>query len=196
MSRRHETQPPDRNHGRRAGALRPDTVLLRQELCWTAAAMLGFAMYGYAEGGGAAGGAIGAGTGYLLQQASYRLTVRVLWSGWRSRFVTEHNAGPPNEVRRQALRAFTLWMRNAGFFDRVYVAFWNARLPDSVDHEKGFAGRAVEYRVWLACERAELLGRYPLRGDNLTRRRLRRSLQHDEANLLQLATGERLKETE
>jgi len=54
---------------------------------------------------------------------------------------------------------------------------------------------ATEMRIQYAYSLAARLDNKPLRCDDLNRRRLRRSLQRDEARLLRLATGERLKES-
>ena len=71
--------PPEERPGHRGlpldRTLRPDAVLLRRELRWTAATMLVLGAAGYAVTG-ADGAAIGTGTGFLLQQAAYRLLVR------------------------------------------------------------------------------------------------------------------------
>ena len=191
MPSNREKNPPGPQHARRPEPVRPDTVLLRRELRWTATAILAVAIYGHAQAG-AVGGAIGACTGYLLQQSMYRIVVHLLWSGWRKRFITGESADWTKETSRRALRAFALWMRTARLVDRVYVSLWNVRLPDSEDHKKELQGMPLEYPVWRAFQRADLLGRYPLRCDNLTRSRLRRSLQRDETTLLHLATGEKL----
>ena len=191
---RHDKQRARHRQVHPTEPVHPDTVLLRRELRWTAAAMLALGIYGYTEAGTVAG-AVGAGAGYLIQQSSYRIMVLVLWSGWSTRFITAESGVSTEDIKRRALRAFTLWMRGAGLFDRVYVALWNLNTPGSEDGVKGLAGLPVEYRVWLAYERADLLGRHPLRCDNLTRRQLRRSLQRDEAILLHLATGKKVEET-
>ena len=68
-----------RHRGRRGlppkRSLRPDTVLLRRELRWTAATVLALGGAGYVIAG-AYGATIGSAAGYLLQQIAYHVAVR------------------------------------------------------------------------------------------------------------------------
>ena len=76
-----KNDPPGRRRSLRLNrTMRPDAVLLRHELRWTAAATLTLGSIGYGSAG-AYGAAIGTGLGFLLQQAGYRLMVRALWHG-------------------------------------------------------------------------------------------------------------------
>ena len=179
------------SRGRRLrGTTRPDTVLLRRELRWTGATMLALGAAGYVIAG-PYGAAIGTGAGFLVQQAAYRLAVRALWRGWWMRSVTVDGAERAEQIVRISLRAFTLWMRTAGASERLYVALWNAGGGDG-DDEQETAGSKVEVRIRQAYNLVARLDDEPLRCDNAQRRRLRRSLQRDEARLLRLATGKRL----
>ncbi len=173
--------------------IRPDAVLLRRELRWTAAAMLALSAAGYAIAG-AHGAAIGTGTGFLLQQAAYRLLVRALWHGWQTRIVTYNGAERARQIARISLRAFTLWMRTATANDRLYIALWNVGSEDGDDDREETAESTAEIRIRHAYSLAARLDDEPLSCDNPHRRRLRRSLQRDEARLLRLATGERLEQ--
>ena len=172
--------------------IRPDAVLLRRELRWTAAAMLALGAAGYAVAG-AYGAAIGTGAGFLLQQAAYRLVVRALWHGWATRAVTYEGDEGAQRIARISLRAFTLWMRTATANDRLYVALWNVG-ADEDDEQEEVRDSTAEIRIRYAYSLAARLDDEPLWCDNPHRRRLRRSLRRDEARLLRLATGERLKE--
>lgn len=167
---------------------RPDTVLLRRELRWTAATALALGVLGHAAAG-AHGAAIGAGTGFLLQQAAYRLIVRMLWHGWQTRCIALEGDARAETIARVSLRAFTLWMRTASANEQLYVALWNAGADKN---ESEAAGSTAEVRIRRAYSQAFTLEDVPLRCDNAHRRRLRRSLQRDEARLLRLATGERI----
>ena len=169
---------------------RPDTVLLRRELRWTAATALALGVFGHAVAG-AHGAAIGAGTGFLLQQEAYRLIVRMLWHGWQTRCITFEGDAGAERIAHVSLRAFTLWMRTASANDRLYVTLWNAGAERGDDQSEVHA-TATEIRIRHAYSQALTLNDVPLRCDNGRRRRLRRSLQRDEARLLRLATGERL----
>ena len=174
--------------------MRPDAVLLHRELRWTAATMLALGAIGYVIAG-AYGAAIGTGSGFLLQQAGYRLVVRALWYGWQTRAVTYDGAARAQQITRISLRAFTLWMRTATANDRVYVALWNVGAGDDDDDDrKEVENSTAEIRIRHAYSLAVRLDNEPLWCDNPHRRRLRRSLQRDEARLLRLATGERLGE--
>lgn len=106
MPPRHDRPTPRRNLPVNR-TFRPDTVLLRRELRWTAATALGLGVLGHAAAG-AHGAAIGAGTGFLLQQAAYRLIVRMLWHGWQTRFFAFEGETTANETGHVSLRAFTL----------------------------------------------------------------------------------------
>ena len=172
--------------------MRPDAVLLRRELRWTAATMLALGAAGYAFAG-AYGAAIGTGTGFLLQQAAYRLVVRALWYGWQTRAITYDGAARAQQLGQISLRAFTLWMRTATANDRLYVALWNVGAGDDDDREE-VEDSTAEIRIRHAYSLAVRLDNEPLWCDNPHRQRLRRSLQRDEARLLRLATGERLGE--
>ena len=168
----------------------PDTVLLRRELRWTAATMAGLGAAGYAMDG-PYGAATWCGSGFLLQQACYRLAVRVLWYGWRNRAVGCDGTEKARDLRRVSLRAFTLWMRTATARERLYIARWNG--VDEDDDGKVDAESTAEVRIRHAYDLVARLEDQPLWCDNPKRRRLRRSLQRDESRLLQLATGEDLK---
>jgi len=172
--------------------MRPDAVLLRRELRWTAGTMLALSAAGYAFAG-AYGAAIGTGTGFLLQQAAYRLVVRALWYGWQTRTVEYEGVERARKLARISLRAFTLWMRTASANDRLYVALWNVGTGDDNDREE-VEDSTAEIRIRHAYSLAIRLNNEPLWCDNPHRRRLRRSLQRDEARLLRLATGKRLEE--
>ena len=167
---------------------RSDTLLLRRELRWTAATALALGILGHAVAG-AHGAAIGAGCGFLLQQAAYRLIVRMLWHGWQTRCITFEGEARAEETAHISLRAFTLWIRRASTLDRLYIALWNA----GADHhdESEVEDSRTEIRIRNAYSQALTLNNVPLRCDNAHRRRLRTSLQRDEALLLQLATGQR-----
>lgn len=185
--------PPARRRGLPLDrTLRPDAVLLRRELRWTAATMLALGAAGYAFAG-AYGAAIGTGAGFLLQQAAYRLVVRALWHGWTTRAITDKGDEVAQRSARISLRAFTLWMRTATANDRLYVALWNVGADEDDDGEDVRESTA-EIRIRHAYSLAVRLDNEPLWCDNPHRRRLRRSLQRDEARLLRLATGERLEQ--
>ena len=185
--------PPARRRGLRLDrTLRPDAVLLRRELRWTAATMLALGAAGYAFAG-AYGAAIGTGAGFLLQQAAYRLVVRALWHGWATRAITHKGDEVAQRSARISLRAFTLWMRTATANDRLYVALWNVGADEDDDGEDVRESTA-EIRIRHAYSLAVRLDNEPLWCDNPHRRRLRRSLQRDEARLLRIATGERLEQ--
>ena len=179
--------------------IRPDAVLLRRELRWTATTMLALGAAGYAIAG-TYGAAIGTGAGFLLQQATYWLVVRTLWHGWSTRTVTYEGAERSQQLARISLRAFTLWMRTASANDRLYIALWNVGSEDGEDDEDDeddedeVADSTAEIRIRYAYSLATRLDNEPLWCDNLERRQLRRSLQRDEARLLRLATGEQLQE--
>ena len=173
--------------------MRPDTVLLRRELRWTAAAMLTLGGIGYSFAG-AYGAAMGTGIGFLLQQAGYRLMVRALWQGWHTRFTAREGAARAREHSHVSLRAFTLWMRTASTNDRLYIALWNVGTEEDNDGEDVRESTA-EVRIRHAYWRAVKLDNEPLWCDNPHRRRLRESLQRDEERLLRLATGKGLKES-
>lgn len=189
--RRHD--PPARRRGLPLDrTMRRDAVLLRRELCWTAGTMLALGAIGYGAAG-AYGAATAAGIGFLLQQAAYRLVVRALWHGWQTRFVTCQGSEAARQSGRISLRAFTLWMRTASANDRLYVALWNVG-ADKDDDGEDVRDSTAEIRIRHAYSLALRLDNEPLSCDNPQRRRLRRSLQRDEARLLRLATGERLEE--
>ena len=171
--------------------IRPDAVLVRRELRWTAGTMLALGVAGYALAG-AYGAAIGTGSGFLLQQAAYRLVVRMLWHGWLTRTMTYDGPEKAQRIARITLRAFTLWMRTATANDRLYVALWNLGSDNPDDDQKELAESTAEIRIRYAYSLAARLDDEPLWCDNEHRRRLRRSLQRDEARLLRVATGERL----
>jgi len=173
--------------------VRGDAVLLRRELRWTAATMLALGAAGHAIAG-LSGAAIGTATGFLLQQAAYKLTVQALWHGWSTRAVTFDGAERSQELARISLRAFTIWMRTASANDRLYIALWNIGSEDGEDDEDEVAESTAEIRIRYAYSLATRLDNEPLWCDNPERRRLRRSLQRDEARLLRLATGQRLQE--
>ncbi|MCY4636353.1 MAG: hypothetical protein OXG04_17915 [Acidobacteria bacterium] len=143
---------------------------------------------------GLSGAAIGTATGFLLQQAAYKLTVQALWHGWSTRAVTFDGAERSQELARISLRAFTIWMRTASANDRLYIALWNIGSEDGEDDEDEVAESTAEIRIRYAYSLATRLDNEPLWCDNPERRRLRRSLQRDEARLLRLATGQRLQE--
>ncbi|MYH29942.1 MAG: hypothetical protein F4137_14060 [Acidobacteria bacterium] len=168
---------------------RPDTVLLRRELRWTAATALTLGVFGHTVAG-AHGAAIGAGSGFLLQQAAYRLIVRTLWYGWQTRCFTFEGDVRAAKMAYISLRAFTLWMRRAGALERLYIALWN--VGGDHDDESEVEDSRAEIRIRNAYTQAFSLNNVPLRCDNARRRRLRTSLQRDEARLLRLATGQRL----
>ena len=168
---------------------RPDAVLLRRELRWTATAMLALGAAGYALSG-AYGAAIGTGAGFLLQQAGYTLVVLALWHGWFTRAIALDGAERSEQLARISLRAFTLWMRTATANDRLYIALWNVGNDDGEEDEH--ADSTAEIRIRYAYSVAARLEDEPLWCDNLHRRKLRRSLQRDEARLLRIATGKRL----
>ena len=169
---------------------RPDTVLLRRELRWTAATMVTLGAAGYAVAG-AYGTAIGAGTGFVLQQAVYRLAVAALWHGWWNRTMTYEGPEVARELRRITLRAFALWMRNASTSERLYIALW--AVGGKADEREAVAGTPIESHIRHAYAVATRLDNEPLWCDSIERRRLRRSLRRDEARLLHLATGEHIK---
>jgi len=169
----------------------PDAVLLRRELRWTAGTMLAMGGIGYAVAD-AYGAAIGTGIGFLLQQAAYRLVLRALWYGWQTRTVTYEGAERARKLARISLRAFTLWMRTASANDRLYVALWNIGADEADDDRDQVRDSTAEIRIRHTYSLAVRLDNEPLWCDNPHRRRLRRSLQRDEARLLRLATGERL----
>ena len=182
---------PARRPPRPGRTVRPDTVLLRRELRWTAATVLGLGAAGFAVGD-TYGGAIGTGAGYLLQQMGYRFAVHVLWEGWCVRAVTRDGAERAHELAHISLRAFTLWMRTARMYERMHVARWyTARYTaDEIEDDPADrTGTKAEIGIRNAYLRAACLDNEPLRCDNLERRRLRRSLQQDEARLLHIATG-------
>ena len=188
---------------------RCDTVLLRRELRWTIAAALAAGAAGYLAAD-AETALIGAGIGFLLQQVSYQVTVRELWRGWRNhaaanRELREYGGEPVTAEEMEALfqhrscaRAFTLWMRLAGWRDRLYIALW--RYPkdvDSVDSlEASLKGPVRAYhvkaetRITLAYAQAVRLGDESRWCDTAARRRLRRTLQRDEERLLAIAAKE------
>ena len=170
--------------------MRPDTVLLRRELRWTAATVLTLGAAGYAAAG-AYGATIGAGAGFVLQQAVYRVAVAALWGGWWARTVTHDGPEGAQKLGHITLRAFALWMRKASASERLYVALWNVVDVDE-DTEDEIANSKAEVRIRQAYAVAARLDNEPLWCDNLERRRLRRSLQRDEARLIHLATGEHL----
>ena len=170
--------------------MRPDAVLLRRELRWTAGTMLAVAAIGYGEAGGA-GAAIGTAVGFLLQQALYRLVVQALWYGWQTRFASLESVETARENGRISLRAFTLWMRTATTNDRLYVALWNVG-ADRDDDGEDVSNSTAEIRIRHAYALVLRLDDEPLWCDNAQRRRLRRSLQRDEARLFRVATGEPL----
>ena len=171
--------------------VRPDAVLLRRELRWTAATMLALGDAGHAIAG-PYGAAIGTAAGFLLQQAAYKLTVQALWHGWATRAITFDGAERSKQLARISLRAFTLWMRTASANDRLYIALWNVGSEDGEDDEEEVTDSTAEIRIRYAYSLAVRLDNEPLWCDSPERRRLRRSLQRDEARLLRLATGERL----
>lgn len=176
--------------------MRPDAVLLRRELRWTAATTLALSAAGYALAD-THGAIIGAGSGFLLQQAAYRLAVRALWHGWATRFLTYEGPARTTEIARVTLRAFTLWMRTASANDRLYIALWaiGSGSGDNADEERReVENSTAEIRIRHAYALATRLDNEPLWCDNEHRRRLRRSLQRDETRLLRLATGERLED--
>ena len=189
--------PPEDRPARRGlpldRTLRPDAVLLRRELRWTAAAMLALGAAGYAFAG-AYGAAVGTGAGFLLQQAAYRLVIRALWHGWATRAATYEGDERAQRIARISLRAFTLWMRTATANDRLYVALWNVGADEDDEEQEEVRDSTAEIRIRHAYSLAVRLDNEPLWCDNPHRRRLRRSLQRDEARLLRLATGERLEE--
>ena len=173
--------------------MRPDTVLLRRELRWTAGTMLAVAAIGYGEGGDT-GAALGTAIGFLLQQALYSLLVQALWYGWQTRFASLEGPEAARKNHRVSLRAFTLWMRTTTANDRLYVALWNVGAGEADDDRDQVRDSTAEIRIRHAYSLAVRLDNKPLWCDNPHRRRLRRSLQRDEARLLHLATGERLEE--
>ena len=188
---------PARRPLRPGRSVRPDTVLLRRELRWTSAAVLGLGAAGFAVGD-TYGAAIGTGAGYLLQQMGYRFAVQVLWEGWCIRAVTRDGAERAHELGEISLRAFTLWMRTARMYERVHVARWyTATYTAKGEIENDPAnctGSKAEIRILNAYLRAAYLDNEPLRCDNLERRRLRHSLQRDETRLLHMATERHLEE--
>ena len=173
--------------------MRPDAVLLHRELRWTAGTMLALSATGCSLAG-AHGAAIGAASGFLLQQTAYQLIVRGLWRGWQIRNTSFLGAARARESADISLRAFTLWMRTASASDRLYVMLWNG---GAERHKNGVVvvrNPPAEMRIRKAYSRVLNLDNVPLRCDNADRRRLRRSLQRDEERLFHLATGERLQE--
>lgn len=189
---RHE--PPTRRRGLPLDhTVRPDAVLLRREMRWTTAAVLALGAAGYAVGD-AYGAAIGAGAGFLAQQAGYMLIVRALWHGWQTRTLAYDGSARARELARISLRAFTLWMRTASANDRLYVALWNVGNDDGEKEQEDVTDSVAERRIRSAYTLAAQLDNKALWCDNLYRRRLRRSLQRDEVRLLRIATGERLEE--
>jgi len=189
-----QQDPPARRRGLPLNrTMEPDAILLRRELRWTAGTMSALGAIGYAFAG-AYGAAIGTGTGFLLQPAAYRLVVRALWHGWSTRAITYDGAARAQQLARTSLRAFTLWMRTATANDRLYVALWNVGGGEDDDDRKEVQDSTAEIRIRHAYSLAARLDNEPLWCDNPYRRRLRRSLQRDEARLLRLATGERLEE--
>ena len=120
--------------------------------------------------------------------------VRALWHGWQTRIVTYSGAERARQIARISLRAFTLWMRTATANDRLYIALWNVGSEDGDDDREETAESTAEIRIRHAYSLAARLDDEPLWCDNPHRRRLRRSLQRDEARLLRLATGERLEQ--
>ena len=181
-----QSLPPSRT-------MRPDTVLLRHELRWTAGTMLTLSATGYSLAG-AHGAAIGAGSGFLLQQTAYRLIVHALWHGWMTRSMTFEGHARAKEIAHVSLRAFTLWIRTANTKDRLYIALWNIGADMYDDDLAEVKDSATEIRIRAAYTIVLGLDNVPLRCDNPRRRRLRCSLQRDEERLLHLATGERLQE--
>ena len=176
--------------------MRPDTVLLRRELRWTAAAMAGLGAAGYALSG-PYGAAIGSGAGFLLQQAGYRIAVRMLWHGWVDRATAYEGVETARDLQPVWLRAFTLWMRTASARELLYIAGWDGgeAADDKQEQEPSQqldAECAAEMRIYDAYDLAARLDDEPLWCDSLERRRLRHSLQRDERRLLSLATGEQL----
>jgi hypothetical protein len=170
--------------------VQPDAVLLRRELRWIAAAMLTFGAAGYLSSG-PWGAATGAGAGFLAQQAAYWVVVRILWNGWTIRTLAYEEPERAKQVFRITLRAFTLWMRTASANDRLYVALWNVG-NDEDDQDEDVTESVAERRIRDAHTIARNLDNTALWCDDLYRRRLRSSLQRDEARLLRIATGKRL----
>lgn len=82
-------------------------------------------------------------------------------------------------------------MRRASALERLYVALWNVGAGKD-DDQSEVNHSTAEIRIRHAYMQALNLNDVPLRCDDAHRRRLRRSLQRDEARLLRLATGERL----
>ena len=177
--------------------MRPDTVLLRRELRWIAAAMAGLGATGYAFGG-PYGAAIGCGAGFLLQQACYRVAVRRLWRGWVDRALAYESAEEAEDPAWIWRRAFALWMRTASPRELHYIAGWHDDEEEAEDDQQVDTGwkldaeLAAEMRIWDAYEEVTRLEDEPLWCDNVKRRRLRHSLQRDERRLLSIATGEDL----
>ena len=167
--------------------MRPDTVLLRRELRWTAATMAGLGAAGYAIEG-PYGAAIWCGAGFLLQQAGYRLAVRTLWHGWRNRAIACDGVEKMRDLGQVWLRAFTLWMRTASARERLYLAGWTGVDEDAGEDQQVDAESTAEVRIRQAYDLVARLEDQPLWCDNVKRRRLRRSLQRDERHLLGLAT--------
>ena len=173
-------------------SVRPDAVLLRRELRWTAATVLALGAAGYFIAG-AYGATVGSAGGYLLQQIAYRLTVRLLWHGWWTRAKTLNGDDWTHETARISLRAFTLWMRTGKPYERVHIALWDSGSEKPEDDESDCTVSKAEIRIEAAHRLVARLDNKPLWCDNIKRRRLRLSLQRDEARLLLLATGEQLK---
>ena len=188
---------------------RCDTVLLRREMRWTITAALAGGAAGYLAAGAEAA-LIGAGIGFLVQQVSYQVTVRELWRGWRNhaaanRELREYGGEPVTAEEMEALfqhrscaRAFTLWMRLAGWKDRLYIALWrypkDVDIVESIETPREDPVRAyhikADTRITLAYAQAVRLGDEPRWCDTAARRRLRRTLQRDEERLLAIASEE------
>lgn len=189
-------RPPPRRGLPLDHTMRPDAVLLHRELRWTTGTVLALGAIGHLLAG-AQGAAIGAGVGFLIQQAAYRLAVRALWHGWATRILTYEGPERTAKLARVTLRAFTLWMRTASANDRLYIALWTigiGRDDDADEERQEVEDSPAEVRIRHAYSLAVRLDNEPLWCDNEHRRRLRRSLQRDEARMLRLATGERLEQ--
>ncbi len=120
---------------------------------------------------------------------TYQGTIKEV--GWWFRSVTVDGHERAEEIVRISLRAFALSMRTATASERLYVALWNMEVRRGGDRDEP-AEATAEVRIRQAYDVVARLDDEPLRCDNRQRRRLRRSLQRDEARLLHLATGKRL----
>ena len=84
-------------------------------------------------------------------------------------------------------------MRTGKPYERVHVALWDSGRDNPESDESDCTVSEAEIRIEAAYRLVARLDNKPLWCDNIERRRLRVSLQRDEARLLRLATGQQLK---